>query len=233
MSPYAIIPDGVLNALPSLSHSAVKLACVIGRYMNGDGSCYPSTATLMTKAGIKNWQTFSRARAQLKKLGLLSWKTSAKYRSLEYTWTPSMVEGLKPSTAEGDAPSTAEGQTTQLTTQLTHHHHKRPGGGGVFSTEGKAIVAEFKARSPGATPPTAEEMREALEAFTPDDILAAVGGCDRGTLSWRAVVRKLGGVPTRADREQQRRKQKEKAEKGQAAIDAATAADLAKRRGKK
>ena len=61
----AVIPPVVVQAAPQLSGAAVRLALALGKFMNGQGECWPAYRTLMGVAGIRDQRTFSRARREL------------------------------------------------------------------------------------------------------------------------------------------------------------------------
>lgn len=124
----SIIPPAVVAAIPDLSGSAVRLAVVLGKYTDQDGRCYPRTDTLMKDAGIKNWNTFSRARTELKSHGLLDWHQRSRRRSIEYSWTtpvPSASEGPPEPSVGEDAqqrvPSISAGRVPSAAEELTPH----------------------------------------------------------------------------------------------------------------
>lgn len=66
----SVIPPTIVAALPKLTHSAIKLAVIIGKYADLQGYCYPAVRTLKKDAGISDWRTFKAARKSLKPYGL-------------------------------------------------------------------------------------------------------------------------------------------------------------------
>jgi len=54
MSPYALIPNQVCMALPTLPESAIRVAIALGMHADADGFCYPSISTLAIKSGLSS-----------------------------------------------------------------------------------------------------------------------------------------------------------------------------------
>jgi len=62
---FACIPAVVLRKLPTLSGNAVKLAVILGSFMNREGACWPSVQTLLERAGWKDRRSCRRLIAEL------------------------------------------------------------------------------------------------------------------------------------------------------------------------
>jgi len=83
---YSHLPDEVLEALPGLSHVAVRLAVALGAHVNGEGEAWPRRARLMRAAGIKSTASFAKGIAELVAKGLLIVEARGRKASI-YRWS--------------------------------------------------------------------------------------------------------------------------------------------------
>jgi hypothetical protein len=91
---FSILPAAVVEALPRLSHGAVRLAAALGRFADGEGRCFPSVKALMAAGGIRSWATFEKAREELGQLGLRDRHASHVFRCRATGCVPTSNPGL-------------------------------------------------------------------------------------------------------------------------------------------
>ena len=74
MSPLACLPPVVVDALPTLSPSAVRVAVAVASFMGKSGECWPGYNAIGERAGIGRRDTIRIALAELRERGLLKVK---------------------------------------------------------------------------------------------------------------------------------------------------------------
>ncbi len=85
----SVLPPEVLVAITEgvLSCAAIKLAVILGRFMNENGQCWPAKRTLQRAAGIKSTDTLKAACESLKTAGLISWSKGTGRKRTVWKWT--------------------------------------------------------------------------------------------------------------------------------------------------
>ena len=81
----AIIPPEVVEAMPTLSGAAVKVAVAIAAFANGEGRAWPRRATLMAKAGVGSTATLAAACRELEQAHIIC-RTHRGSKATVYTW---------------------------------------------------------------------------------------------------------------------------------------------------
>ena len=85
MSPLACLPPAVVDALPTLSPSAVRVAVAVASFMGKSGECWPSRTALSERSGVRKPRNIGKALRELADCGLLEVKRRCR-RSSVYRW---------------------------------------------------------------------------------------------------------------------------------------------------
>lgn len=150
---FAIIPESVLFA--NISPQAVRLYCVLRRYADQWGTCYPSRKTLATDMHVTSEKTIDRAVKELVAIGALEvihHKTaSGEHTSNIYVVSSSArVRVGRPSRKRSASPSEGWGQTS-------------PHLGSQMSTEREPLNDTQDCNFVG--PPTGRDLHEHLDGI--------------------------------------------------------------------